>query len=126
MFVRFVAGTDTENPFWLDGVIRVASDLSDLGEFYEYESQWLEKTFEWFNHNLPCPPFRRKLRSGEWTRRAVCWFYDRAGEPLRRIWDIVAILEDHGTFVRLVTTQRPGRIVYSDQYQVVAETPYWA
>ena len=126
MFVRFVAGTDTENAFWLDGVITVASDLRDYGELYDHESRWLDEIFDWFNENLPCPPFRQKFRSGEWTRRAVCWFHDRAGEPLRRIWDIVAILEEHGTTVRLVKTHRPGKIVYHDRYQVVAETPYWA
>jgi hypothetical protein len=28
--------------------------------------------------------------------------------------------------VRLVKAARPGKIVYSDKYQIVAETPYWA
>jgi ArsR family transcriptional regulator len=31
MFVRFVVGTETENAFWLDGVIRVAGVLSEHG-----------------------------------------------------------------------------------------------
>ena len=126
MFLRFVAGTDTENPFWLSGVITVASALRDQGELYQHESRWLDEIFNWFNENLPCPPFRAKLRSREWSLNAVCWFRDQAGEPLRRIWDIVAVLEEHGTTVRLVTTARPGKIVYSDMFQIVAETPYWA
>jgi hypothetical protein len=126
MFVRFVAGTETENAFWLDGVIRVAGVLSEHGKLYDHESRWLEEVFDWFSENLPCPPFRKNLRSGQWTRNAKSWFHDRAGEPLRRIWDIVAVLEDHGTNVRLVKAARPGKIVYSDKYQIVAETPYWA
>jgi hypothetical protein len=126
MFVRFVVGTDTANVFRLDGVIRAASELSELGELYEHESRWLEEVFDWFNLHLPCPPFRRNFRSGNWTRNARSWFHDRAGEPLRRIWDIVAVLEDHGTTVRLIVTDRPGKIVYSDSYQIVAETWYWA
>jgi hypothetical protein len=126
MFVRFVAGTDIENAFRLDGVIRVASDLSEDGKLYEHESRWLEEIFDWFNLYLPCPPFRTNFRSGKWKRNARSWFHDHAGEPLRRIWDIVAVLADHGTNVRLVVTDRPGKIVYSDSYQIVAETPYWA
>lgn len=126
MFVRFVAGADADNPFWLEGVIAAASDLQFQGELFAHESHWLDEVFDWFNQYLPCPPFRRKLRSGEWTRNAVCWFHDRAGEPLRRMWDIVALLEEHGTPVRMVNTHRPGKIVYSDSYQIVAETPYWA
>lgn len=125
MFVRFVVGTDTENAFWLTGVITVASTLCDQGVFFDHESELLEDIFDWFNEHLPCPPFRAKLRSGEWTPNAVSWFRDQAGEPLRRTWDIVAILKEHGTTVRLVKTARPGRIVYSDEFQVVAETPYW-
>jgi hypothetical protein len=91
-----------------------------------YESEWLEEIFEWFNEHLPCPPFQEKLRSGEWTADAVSWFRAYAKEPLRRIWDIIALLREHGVPVRLVTTKKPGKIVYSDEYQIVAETPYWA
>ena len=121
MFVRFVVGGESENKFRLDGVITVSSLLRDQGELFDHESTQLEETFEWFNRYLPCPPFRRKFRSGEWTRNAICWFYDRAGEPITRIWDIVAILREHGPIVRMITTHKPGKIVYSDLYQIVAE-----
>ena len=47
-------------------------------------------------------------------------------EPIRRMWDIVAILREHGVAARMVTAEKPGKIVYEDRYQVVAETPYWA
>ena len=128
MFVRFVVGADAENASRLTGVINMAQALRDAGklELYGYESALLEDIGEWFNENLPCPPFRRKLKSGEWTPQAVSWFRADAGEPLRRIWDIVAILREHGVPVRMVTTENPGKIVYSDRYQVVAETPRWA
>lgn len=126
MYVRFVVGADDENPSWLTGVIIKAGDLLDEGALYEYESALLEQTFAWFNEHLPCPPFKAKLRSGEWTREAVCWFRPEAEEPLERIWDLVALLKERGTPVRMITTRKPGRIVYSDPHQVVAETPYWA
>jgi hypothetical protein len=126
MYVRFVVGTDAENPAWLTGVITMARLLCDEGELHDYESEWLEEIFEWFNHHLPCPPFQKKLRSGEWTRDAVSWFRADAKEPLKRIWDLVAILEEHGVAVRLITSERPGKIVYEDEFQVVAETPGWA
>jgi hypothetical protein len=126
MFVRFVVGADAENAAWLTGVITKARLLRDAGELHDYESERLEETYDWFNEHLPCPPFRRKLRSGEWTRDAVAWFRAEAIEPIRRMWDIVAILREHGIAVRMVTSERPGKIVYKDDFQVVAETPYWA
>jgi hypothetical protein len=126
MFVRFVVGADGENAAWLTGVITMARNLRDEGELYAYESDRLEAIFDWFNEYLPCPPFQEKLGSGEWTRDAVAWFRPEATEPVRRIWDIVAILREHGVPVRMVTTRKPGKIVYEDPYQVVAETPCWA
>ena len=126
MFVRFVVGADVENAAWLTGVITEARLLRDRGELYSHESEQLERIFDWFNENLPCPPFSMKLRSGEWTRDAVAWFRPEAEGPIRRMWDVVAILREYGIAVRMVTTDKPGKIVYEDAYQVVAETPYWA
>ena len=40
-----------------------------------------------------------------------------------RIWDIVAILKEHMVQVRMVTSKKPGKIVYADDYQVVAKPP---
>ena len=126
MFVRFVVGSDAENAAWLTGVITEARLLRDAGERFDYESERLEAIYDWFKEHLPCPPFQSKLRSGEWTRDAVAWFRAEAREPIRRIWDLVAILREHGVPVRMITTEKPGKIVYDDDYQVVAETPYWA
>ncbi len=126
MFVRFVVGADAENAAWLTGVVTMARILHDDGKLYAYETELLEETFAWFNEHLPCPPFGEKLRIGEWTRDAVSWFRPDAREPVGRLWEIVAILKEHGVPVRLVTTEKPGRIVYEDEYQVVAETPDWA
>ena len=126
MFVRFVVGTSAENPAWLTGVITEARILRDQGELHNYEESLLEEVFEWFNSNLPCPPFKEKLQRGEWTPDAVSWFRSEAKESIGRIWDIIALLKEHGVPVRLVSTAKPGEIVYADDFQVVAETPKWA
>ena len=76
MFVRFVVGTEAENAFWLTGVFTIAREMRDRGELYDYEARWLEEVFDWLNTHLPCPPFREKRRSDEWTEEAVSWFRD--------------------------------------------------
>jgi hypothetical protein len=126
VFVRFVVGNEKENPYWLTGVFTIARVLRDEGKLYSYESEWLEEIYDWFNANLPCPPFEEKRRRGEWTENAVSWFRDEAKEPMSRIWELVALLQQHDVSVRLVTSDDPGKIVYSDDYQVVAETRRWA
>jgi hypothetical protein len=99
---------------------------STITETFHYESDRLEVTYDWFNEHLPCPPFQSNLRSGEWTQDAVAWYRAEATEPIRRMWEIVAILREHGVAVWTVTSERPGKIVYEDDYQVLAQTPYWA
>lgn len=121
MYVRFVVGSEADRVSRLTGVIITAGDLEAAGVLYSHEAAWLTQVVAWFDENLPCPPFRRKRRSGEWSERAVCWFRDDAKEPLARIWDIVTVLKEHGVPVRLVRRKRPGLIVYADRYQVVAE-----
>jgi hypothetical protein len=126
VFVRFVVGDEAENPYWLTGVLTIARILQDEGKLYKYESEWLEEIYDWFNKHLPCPPFEQKRRAGEWTEDAVSWFRDDAKEPMKRIWDLVALLRQHDESVRMVTTDDPGKIVYSDEFQVVAESRRWA
>ena len=76
MFVRFVVGTEAENAFWLTGVFTIAREMRDRGELYDSGARWLGERFDWLNTHLPCPPFREKRRSDEWTEEAVSWFRD--------------------------------------------------
>ena len=122
-YVRFVVGDPAENAFWMTGAITSARILRDEGKLESYEADRVEQIFEWFNMHLPCPPFKAKRESGEWSADAVAWFKDSAREPIRQMWEIVAILKEHGVSVRFFRSEAPGEIVYSDDFQVVAETP---
>jgi hypothetical protein len=112
MFLRFtVAERDPESRTW-QGLFtnlrraRVAAQSAVLSE-----------TLDWFSENLPIPPCYGSTRNP----RAVCWFRPDAGEPLTRMWRLVSYLESAGIAVQLHKTRDPGRRIYSDQYQVVAE-----
>lgn len=78
--------------------------------------------FDWLNEHLPCPPFQSNLKLGKWTEDAVCWFLPQAKEPISRMWDLVAVLKEHDVPVKVLHSQKPGLIVYRDEYQIVAET----
>jgi hypothetical protein len=122
-YVRFVVGDQRENPYLLTGIITIARELRDDGKLDHYASNLVTELFEWFNNNLPCPPFAANRKSGQWTNDAVAWFKDDAKDAINQMWRLVAILKEHDVQVRFVQTTVPGKIVYSDQYQVVAETP---
>jgi len=123
MYLRFVEGADSQDERWLTGVITAARILRDNGRLEPHQVVAVEATFDWFNAHIPCPPFQEKLKSGKWSHDAVAWFRPDASEAIQRMWDLVAVLKDHGVPVRVLRTASPGLIVYRDDYQVVAETP---
>ena len=77
----------------------------------------MEETYEWFNTNLPCPPFS----SSEWSRDAVTWFKDSAHASIKRMRELAVLLESHGRLVRMLRSDNPGKVLYQDRYQVVVE-----
>ena len=98
MFVRFVVGSDGQHHKELTGIITEARLLRERGELTTDEEDLLEDLYEWFNEHVPVPPFEsRRL-----PRDAVAWFRDDAGEPVAKMWDIVALLREHGVDVRLL------------------------
>jgi len=123
MYLRFVEGADSHDIRWLHGVITAARVLRDKGCLDSHQVALVETTFDWFNTHIPCPPFEEKIESGKWSQDAVAWFRPDAGEAIQHMWDLVAILKEHGVPVRVLRTDSPGLIVYRDDYQVVAETP---
>jgi hypothetical protein len=117
MFIRFVVGYDDEHHRSLTGLITEARILRDKGSLDQLEVSWLEETYIWFNHNLPVPPFK----SGKWPPDAVTWFKDDASEPIKRMWEIVSLLKQHGVPVRMLRSANPGKILYEDSVQIVVQ-----
>jgi hypothetical protein len=117
MFIRFVVGGDSEHHRSLTGIITEARLLRDRGSLTQAEGDRLEEAYAWFNANLPVPPFS----SSNWPRDAVSWFRDDAREPIKRMWEITALLKEHGALVRMLRSTNPGKILYQDCYQIVVE-----
>jgi hypothetical protein len=117
MYIRFVVGHDGEDHRSLTGLIAEARLLRDRDDLDQYQIAWLEDTYDWFNEYLPCPPFS----SSTWPRDAVSWFKDDAGESIRRMWELAALLQQHGIPVRMLRSANPGKILYEDAFQIVVE-----
>jgi hypothetical protein len=117
MFIRFVVGADHQHHRELNGIITEARLLRDRDGLSGEETARLESLFDWFNDHLPVPPFS----TSAWPQDVVAWFKDDAGEAISRMWNLVALLEDHGVQVRLLRSKSPGRVHYEDDYQILVE-----
>ncbi|MCZ6817816.1 MAG: hypothetical protein O7F76_14110 [Planctomycetota bacterium] len=98
------------------GVLQAAFELRDSGKLETHESAWLEKELDWLEVHLESPACLREPG----THRAISWFHPRAKRAIEKTRSIVALLEEHGVRVRMVTTDDPGTIVYEDAWQIVA------
>ncbi|HEV7758163.1 MAG TPA: hypothetical protein VGO78_04215 [Acidimicrobiales bacterium] len=107
MFIRFVVGGDGDDHRALTGIVAEARLLADDDELSDPELVRLKASYTWLNEHLPVPPFE----SSDWGRDAVSWFKDDAGEPVRRMWDLMSLLRDHGVPVRLLRSPNPGRVL---------------
>lgn len=121
-YVRFVIAAPDPTSQVRQGVFQAAADLRDEGVLAEAEVLALERAIAWFSKHLKKPErFSRKRNAYHRDARGIAWFKDTATEPLRRIREVVAILEEHGRPVTMLTSLRPGYVVYEDEFQVVAE-----
>ena len=115
MFIRLVVGAEGEGHRHLVGLVTEAKVLLKAGALDADEEALLEEHYAWLNANLPVPPYK----ASDWPRNVAAWFKDSAREPIRRLWAIGAMLEDHGLHIRMLRSQNPGKIYYEDDFQVV-------
>ncbi len=118
-FVRFVVGTNQESARMQSGVVTELRLLKESGDLPDYEHDHVEELFTWLNDNLPCPPFQ----DSSWGRDGISWFKPSATAFITHFREMIAILEEHGRFVRMFSTTDPGTILYEDTFQVVAMSP---
>jgi hypothetical protein len=117
MYLRFVAGTESEGARNQNGIFTELQILKEDNKLFNYQIEYLEDTFKYFNDNLPIPPYSRKSI----PKDAVAWFKASAKVFISRMWDLVAILEENEVNTRVLKTDKPGMILYEDEFQVVAK-----
>lgn len=117
MYVRFVVEKRDEDSLEPQGIFQAAAALAESGQLAPYELEQYEAVRVWFREHLNKPSRFSRARHSY----AICWFKDTAREHLTQARQWVYLLEEHGVAVRQVVTERPGYVVYEDEFQVAAE-----
>ena len=118
MYLRFVAGIESESATKQHGLFTEIQYLKDDKLLLDYQYELVKEVFEYFNKNLPVPPYKKKNIS----KSGVAWFKDSATSFISRMWDLVAILEQNEINVRVMKIEKPGMSLYEDDFQVVAKS----
>ncbi len=122
-FIRFAIGKLDEDSRRKQGVFHAFADLRYYGSLYWYEIELAAELRDWFDEYLERPTrfSTSKGRTYGAQNRAICWFRDSALKHIAKIREMVAILEAHDVKVEMLKTNKPGYVVYEDEFQVVAE-----
>jgi hypothetical protein len=122
-YIRFVTGDVDPGSLREAGVFQAAYRLRDSTSLPDDESAHLTEHLDWFKTHLDAPnrftaakpPYYRK------QKRVISWFKETATEHVTRLREMIRLLESHGIAVRMIKTDRPGYVVYEDDYQIAAE-----
>ena len=116
-YIRFVVGRKDEDSHVEQGIFQAIGRALEWQAVTGSDADELKEVRAWFNENLQKPTSfgRDKLRLG------ICWFKTDATEHISRIWQLVQILERHGIYIKKVRTDKPGYVIYEDEWQLVAE-----
>jgi hypothetical protein len=122
MFLRFVS-TDVHRESQQElGVFHAAGRLRDSGSLSKDEENVLKEIRDWFSKNLKRPtrftsakpPYYRKRQDG------ISWFKDSARDHISKMHEMALLLRHHDVPIRMIKTNKPGYVVYEDEYQVIA------
>lgn len=116
-FIRFVIGRKDEDSRVEQGIFQAVAQALEWETITGEDAQELKSLEKWFSENLEKPTSfgRGRLHWG------ICWFKMDASEHISRIWQMVRILERHGICVKKIKTDKPGYMIYEDEWQIVAE-----
>ncbi|MBZ5645259.1 MAG: hypothetical protein LAO19_21070 [Acidobacteriia bacterium] len=116
-YVRFVIGRKDEDSHVEQGIFQAAGQALEWRNITGSDAEQLNEVQAWFSKNLEKPTSfgRDTLRLG------ICWFKTGSTEHISRIWEMVHILERNGIYVKKIRTDKPGYVIYEDEWQLVAE-----
>jgi hypothetical protein len=116
-YIRFVIGRKDEDSHVEQGIFQAADQALKWQNITGADAGELNELSGWFSENLERPTSfgRDKLRLG------ICWFKSSSTEHISRIWGMVNALERNGIYVKKIRTDRPGYVIYEDEWQLVAQ-----
>jgi hypothetical protein len=116
-YVRFVIGRKDEESHVEQGIFQAAAQALEWHNITGSDADEMNELRAWFSENLEKPTSfgRGQLRLG------ICWFKTGSTEHISRIWEMVHILERNGIYVKKIRTDKPGYVIYEDEWQLVAE-----
>jgi len=121
VYIRFVVDEFNEESNQRLGIFHAVRYMKDDNEFFDYELEQAEQTMEWFNKHLESPLDYLNKQKSKKSDVFISWFKMSAKEHISKVREFVFLLESKGVVVDQIRTDKPGKIVYSDEFQIFAK-----
>lgn len=115
-YIRFVIAEKDNDSNEKQGFFMAMAELRNSGALYPWEAEIDKVVYRWFNDHLLVP----HVQSKDNKAHAISWFKSTATEYIENMRQFAAILEAHDYVVEQLVTERPGKILYEDDEQIVA------
>ena len=119
-YVRFVTLTIDEASGRRRGVFQAMFDLIDERELSDHEMDEVQALRKWFNKHLAKPDRFARSPKRHAAPKAISWYKTSAMEYISRMHAICRILNEHGIVTEMITSTRPGYVVFEDKHQIAA------
>lgn len=128
VYLRFVCFPAVERQRNRLGVFQAVTLAEEADDAPDWALRELRELDVWFTRELARPDFfvagGDRYRN-KWTRAdaqtGLSWFKPTATEHIARMHRLKRALEACGVHVEVLTTRDPGKVVWEDAHQVVAE-----
>ena len=120
MYLRFVIAKKDEDSGRRQGLFQALADLDYADLLSSDERENYERLKKWFNAELKKPRSFSRSSKASAKNVAIGWFKDTAGEHIANMRELALILDVHGIRTETIWTDRPGYIVYEDDFQIAA------
>jgi hypothetical protein len=121
MYLRFVIHKNDADSGRRQGLFQALAAMDEEGLLLPYEQSQYEDIYAWFKKNLRKPRSFTRSTKPHAKKVSLSWFKDSAKEHIAKMHALKQILEAHGVVVDVIQTNRPGYVVYEDEFQVAAE-----
>jgi len=121
MYIRFVIQARDKDSGRRQGLFLAISELEQANILHKKELNEWNEIYNWFRKNLKKPGKFSRSAKPHAKNVAISWFKDQAREHIMKMYNLRQMLIHYGINVDILCTNRPGYIVYKDNYQVAAE-----
>ncbi len=120
-YIRFVISNLDRDSGKKLGIFQAVSNLEYEGVLLKHEQTQYDEVYKWFRKKLKKPGSFSKSSKPHAKKVAISWFKDSAKEHISKMYALASILNAHGVHTEMPKTEKPGYVVYEDQFQVAAE-----